>query len=289
MSYYDYYISYTKSGLPSDYIGTSDEDYESDEQEESHRLKNAEKAENKEEKRKKEQKNNVIRLVAGYKNTEQIQNKIIKIIFNDGLDCMINRYMRKEFLSYEYVDIAKQSNGLLILLKGFLKNVCGYTLTQDFINEINCFVENVYININLDIAYKRVGRIQQFIHEKMDRKNGINAHLNLPVKQIRDLLSTSRLHLNIHDIKNKDAFSLLYMINRSKQESDFEKANPSHVSLPKGKKYIKNWKVRHMMSLAYFLLPSDRIKIKEIMELDINLQRSKYITAIVDIYMSEKS
>ena len=78
-----------------------------------------------------------IKLIAGLNNKEQIQNKIIKKLFHDSLDYMINRYAIKESLPLEYVKIAQQDNCLDILIKGFLKKVGGYVLTSEIVDEIN--------------------------------------------------------------------------------------------------------------------------------------------------------
>jgi hypothetical protein len=222
------------------------------------------------------------KLIAGLNDKDQIQNKIIKKLFRDKLDYMIVRYANKEFLSFEYIKIAKQPNCLKILINGFLKQVGKYVLTKEINDEIDSFIETIYINDDLEIVYHRVAKIQKFIHDKIDEKHGKNAHIDLPVKQIRDLLSTARLHLNIQDFMYKDINSIAYLINQSILASEAEIKNPTPVILPKGKKYIKNWRVRHMRPLIYFN-PVEN-KIHEILDLDKNMSTNRFKSLILFIY-----
>jgi len=225
-----------------------------------------------------------VKLIAGLSHKRQIQNKIVKKLINDGLDRMICRYAQKENLSLEYVEIAQQKNCLSILINGFLKKFGNYALTKELIIQVNNIIEDIYINDELEIVYKRVSKIQKFLHGKIDEKHGKASHLNIPVKPIKDLLSASRLHLNIYDIKYKDINSLLYLFCRSKEASDAELAKPSKIALAKNKRYVKNWQVRHMKSLIYLFPQLDRSKIHRIMNLDKDLPIDDFKKSILDIY-----
>jgi hypothetical protein len=233
----------------------------------------------------KKKKSTAIKLIAGLNNKEQIQNKIIKKLFHDELDYMINRYAKKESLPIEYIKIAQQQNCLEILIKGFLKKDGEYVLTSEIIDEINSFIEIIYMNDDLEIVYQRVAKIQKFIHGKIDAKHGQDAHLNITVKHIRNLLSACRLHLNLYDFKYKDINSLIYIIDKSKEASDAEMINPTKVVIPKGKKYIKNWRVRHMKTLFYFT-PIEK-KINKILHLKTDTSINQFKALILHIYSLE--
>ena len=231
-------------------------------------------------------KHEAIKLIAGLDNCAQIKNKLIKKIFHDNLDDMIIRYAEIESLPKEHVKIVKLNNCLEILIKGFFKKVGGFVLTSNLIDEIDSFIESIYINDDLKIVYERVSEIQRFIHENIDFKYGSNAHQKLPVKHIKNLLSASRLHLNIYDIKYMDSCPLILLIERSNEASTAEKINNKKISLPKGKKYIKNWRVRHMRPLLYFNYESVKIKIQNIYELDDKLPINEFKNNILDAYLN---
>jgi hypothetical protein len=229
------------------------------------------------------------KLIAGLNSKEQIQNKIIKKLFNDSLDYMIYRYAKKEALPLEHVKIVQQQNCLAILIKGFLKKVGGFVLNSEIVDEITGFIEVTYMNNDLEIVYDRVAKIQKFIHEKIDKKHGKGAHRNLPIKHIRNLLSASRLHLNIFDIKYMDINSLSYLIDKSRETSNIVMINPTKIALPKGKKYIKNWRVRHMKSLLYYNKRDLRCKIHEISHLDRTLSLNMFKRVVIDICCTDEA
>lgn len=152
------------------------------------------------------------------KNNSEIRTKVIRILLNINIDDSLSNFAKREYLPEKYINLAKQRNCLETLIKSFLKTHLHYSLTSDIINEINYLIDSIYNNIELDIVYNRVKKIQKFIHEKADLKFGNNAFLKLSPKAMRKLLSTSRLHLNIFDSKELEVESLISIITTSKNE-----------------------------------------------------------------------
>ena len=86
------------------------------------------------------------------------------------------------------------------------------------VNEINSLLYTIYNNIEKNIVYERVKKIQKFIHEKADNNYGNNAHITLSPKAMRKLLSTARLHLNIFDARALEPKALMLIIEKSTNE-----------------------------------------------------------------------
>jgi len=220
----------------------------------------------------------ITKIISGLNNNTEIKNKVIKKILLNSLDKMIANYMQKEALPSEFVKVSKQKNGLEILIKYFFKNNGGYILTKELIDEINIFLNDIYENDKLDIVYERVGKIQKFIHQKIDDKYGYGAHLNLDTKKMKNILSASRLHLNIFDIKNYNMNTLIQLIEESKK-------NSFKAYMSSNKFYYPMWKARGMKSLIYFLEPYIQDKIYNIYYLDKGLNTKIFKNKILEIYL----
>lgn len=230
----------------------------------------------------------ITKMVLGLDNPIEIKNKVIRKILLESLDGMIDNYMRKEALPFELVKVSKQRNGLEILIKYFLKNDGGYILTKELIDEINIFLDDIYRNNKFDIVYERVGKIQKFIHQKIDDKYGYGAHLNLNTKKMKNILSASRLHLNIFDIKNYNMNTLIQLIEKSKEKSFREyMSSNNNILLSSNKSYYRMWKARGIKSLIYFLEPSMQNKIYKIYYLDRIKDITLFQDQIISIYLNK--
>ncbi len=226
----------------------------------------------------------VVSLIAGMDSNTKIKNVAIKKLFLGNLDYMIDVYSKREHLPAYYTNIAKQTDCLEILIRGFLKNEGNYVLTSEVIEEIGLFVINIQLNIDFDIVYNRVQKIQKFIHEKVDEKNGENSHLNLYPKTIKNLLSSSRLHLNLQDITNNDTSLLIYLVRQSEKASNEEKASPSTMISSSGEMYTSGKKVRDLRSLIDFGFFNIENKIYDISNLEIYTSLDDFKDKIIDIY-----
>ena len=229
----------------------------------------------------------IIKLIAGLKTNVQIQNKVIKRLFLDNLDCMIGRYSKQQKLPYDYVKVAKQRNCLEILIKGFLKKNGNYILTSGIVREIDLFVEEIYL-MDTDIIYERVRKIQKFIHHKIDEKNGKNTHLALDSRTMKNLLSSARLHLNLEDIKSKDAESLSYLIKQSEYASREEKESPTEMLSSSGEIYTTKKKIKDIKSLIDFGYSEIAHKIYDISNLNINIPLNEFRATVIQIYNKKR-
>lgn len=230
-------------------------------------------------------KSDITNLIAGLENNDKIQDKTIRKLFDINLEYMIGIYSKTELLTYDYIYLAKQKNCINILIKNLLKNTKGYILTSEIVDNIDLFTKNIYANKNRDIVYDRVHKIQQFIHIKINEKYGEGAHLKLPSKKMKDLLSASRLHLNLKDIKNESINSLIHLIKLSEKASINEAKHPVKVMISDlGVSYINYKRVRDMKSLinyGYFDIES---KIFDIANLDKSKPVDEFKRDVIIIY-----
>ena len=256
--------------------------------------KEAEKKEaEKEEAEKKEAKKIAIRVISHLKLNEQVANSIIKKLLRDNLEAMIRRYAENERLPNLYVEIAKQKNSLPRLITGFLKRLNDAVPTREVLDEVDVFCDDIYRNDDLDIAYERVSKLQKFIYGLVDAQEkslpgqGKNNHERLPTVEMKNLLSTARLHFNVMDIRYGSADALYTICDTSKNMSDAEKLSNGEVDLPQGKRHIKNWKVLHLMSILQFQGSEPGRKIGAIRGLDKNKKLESFKREVIAIYSGD--
>jgi cupin superfamily acireductone dioxygenase involved in methionine salvage len=223
----------------------------------------------------------VIKQLSVCQSNIQIRNKIIKILLNTNIDNCISYYAKYEYLPEKYVRLAKENNCLETLIKSFLKAHLHYDITTSICTEINSLLYTIY-NVNEDIVYNRVKKIQKFIHEKADTKYGCNAYLKLSPKAMRKLLSTARLHLNIFDAKVLEAETLISIIEKSRNEH-LKYDNNTKFTFA-GKK-TKRDNTKDFVSLAIMDYSLNSI-IQKMNTLDINEEIVSYREKILSLFKS---
>jgi len=226
----------------------------------------------------------ITKLIASMDSNIKIKNAVIKKLFLGNLDYMIDIYSRQEHLPPSYVNIAKQPDCLEILIRGFLKNEGNFILSSEIIDEINLFATDIQLNINFDIVYNRVQKIQEFLHHKVDEHNGNNSHLNLYPKTIKNLLSSARLHLNLQDIKSTNTDLLIHLVAESEKASNEEKVSPSTMISSSNDMYISSKKIRDLRSLIDFGYNNVGNKIYNITQLEIYTSLDNFKDKIIDVY-----
>ena len=226
----------------------------------------------------------IIELTAGLATTSEIRNSIIKFLYFEQIDKQIQTYALKENLSKSFVNMAKEKQGLKILLKSFFKSKCNFVLDNILINNINFIVQQIYINTNNDIVYYRVSKIQQFIHKTIIEKNGFDTLLKMNKLDMANILSACRLHLEIMDFKYKNIKSILYQYNKTKKYKQKEYYISQQKYLLPNQKYVPRWKINneHFQPIFKNLLNTKELIIK-INDLDLTLDTQLYIKKILTI------
>ncbi len=211
--------------------------------------------------------------IAGFSTNTQIKNYLLKEIFLEYLPAMIKQYQKDENLGNHFIPLAMDECSLILIIKSFYKDH-SVSLTDNNMEEINKFVESIYSDKN-SIVYDRVSKIQTFLHDIIDREKGEFAHLELRVGMMRNILSTSRLHLNIIDIKNFNIEEILYIFHKTQEEQKKESLFPK-AYIPRPKKsskhtqvgFISNWRYEKMKSLYRYMSPLEYSKFLKLANLD---------------------
>jgi len=213
--------------------------------------------------------------IANFSSNNQIKDYLFKETLAEHLPSLIVQYKKEEVLPSKYVTIAMDENCLTILIKEIFKKN-RIALTDNNVQEIDVFVEKIYAN-NRTIVYDRVSELQAFIHNKIDSAKGEFAHLELGVVNMRNLLSASRLHLNIFDIRNFNIDEILYIFYKTQHDKEKESLSPK-VYIPRPKKspkhtqigYIADWRYEKMKSIYDYMDHSTYSKFSKIVSLDTN-------------------
>ena len=192
-------------------------------------------------------------------------DKLSKIFTTELLsiftDNMVENYSTKENLTLEMTTLAKNKRCLFILITRVLTKDAFIDLTDNLSTKINIFISSLYQKNKEKTAYERVGTVQAFIHETINAHYENDAHLLIQSDVMRVVLSTARLHLYLNDFKTLTVSELLEQYKKSNYHASKEKFENTDTRTDKTKKYIKNWKVRHMKSCFNFI-SEDFLKIK---------------------------
>jgi hypothetical protein len=229
------------------------------------------------------QKNELMQHLSGYESNFAIQKYLLKKILSSDEKYMIMRYATSENLPEKYLLVAEKKDGLITLIKGFLKHIAKLNLDEKVVNKIQKLVADIYANNKNQIVYYRVAMIRTFLYQLVDDKYGSVSGQRLPVNHTKNILSACRLHLNLHDMKNKSSVYIEEQIILNKQQYDREmKTEFPSRDYDSTKRFIPHWKARHMKTLMYFNLKKSREVRDEILTLDINIPRENYIKRVTD-------
>lgn len=252
---------------------------------------------------KKKLEKNIIQKIADDESNKQLKSKILRSLWTYNLDLMTIKYAQEENLPIYFYNIAKETNCIEILLKGYFKQKCKVTITNLIHEEIQSFVKLLLINDNSDIIYDRVGKIQEFIHKKTQQFLGKDSHFGIDKSVTRKILSTSRLHLNIFDLKSLQTEKIINILNktnkiRSKEYNNLlnKKNNDKLIEFntssrefydvyfnKMNKKYIKNWYYKNSKTLIDYLDAELVSDIYMVLLLDIKIDKIDFQEEIIKI------
>jgi hypothetical protein len=207
------------------------------------------------------------------KTAEEFRQLLLKIVLDDRLKSMALRYCEFEKLPSDYSDVALQKNVLVGVIDQHIKKL-GIVLSQIEIDELTMLVIQLYNNEENKNIYSRVTDIQSFVHSKAKIYLGDGGELKLNTEMMRKLLSISRLHLNIADIKKGNISLIINELKINKQQRESKQESFPNYLYKAEKRYIKNWKVRHLRSIFYFAMPEEReliqnlLKVKDSVSID---------------------
>lgn len=225
-----------------------------------------------------------IRMLAGLEDKSAMREVLYRKVLSDSVDYMIMRYAKKEDLPAQYIKIVKEENCLGILIRGFLKRVAGLPLDTRLVGEIDNLILTIKENSSREIVYDRVGRIQSFIHGKVNAAQGFGAHIKLPAMHMRNLLSACRLNLNIEEINGRDGGYLLDIAVKSIGAAERESVSPLKLMRLPVKNYIPYWRVRHMKGLSHYAEIRTRGVLSALMMVSDALPFDEFLKGLINAY-----
>ncbi|TDV92879.1 hypothetical protein BDK62_11514 [Halomonas alkaliantarctica] len=224
-----------------------------------------------------------IKVVGGLPRNHDIKLALLRRIHLDSIDVAILRYMAHETLPAYYAGLLKSPQCIERLIEGLFIKVCRITPTPDLSNDIHNLASALRSNPLRQTAYERVGHMQRFIHDTIDRQFGNGASLELPVSPVKNALSAARLHLSIADA-NRSADYIEQLDAASMLAATVEYAQPQHFAAPPGKRARAMWRVRHLRPLSYYFSENHRQLLVTLRTLDEQLPREQFIYQAAMMY-----
>ncbi len=228
-----------------------------------------------------ENKRKLIQIVSGTSGNNAIKDKLTQYIINMERLKSIHRYANIEKLPDQYLSVAKEKNGLKILITTALKSFCFISINSEINKSIEKLIDHIYKNDKQDIAYIRVSQIQTYIHNTVRRIKGKDPLKSLPKKEMRDLLSACRLHLNLRDINTGNSTYIFRQVELNQSAYDREMATSVVEKGSRGSKL--HWKARHFNTLLHFSTPLGRENLNGILSVDTNISEELYIENILNV------
>jgi hypothetical protein len=230
-------------------------DYPDEEAESAQNQKNREELEQ----RKLEHLIHLTKLTAKSISPEDLVENCIKIISNKLLDSAIKKYCYMEKIPQSLAFSTWDLTNLLCIVQQYIDALDASFQIEDK-SRLRILVKSILINEMSDSVYERVGYMRSFI-------NKLNCKKALDKELMRQLLSICRLFINILDINSRDIHYIKNQINKNKFliEKEMESSLPSY----RGKKFIKNWKVRHLRDIIEYAPLSGQSAYNELLGLDI--------------------
>lgn len=216
------------------------------------------------------------KLVGGLPRNHDIKLALLRQVHLDSLDVAIVRYMAREALPAYYAVLLKSPQCIERLIEGLFVKVCHIAPTPDLSDDILHLSNALRSNPLRQTAYERVGQMQRFIHDTIDRQFGDGAALALPVAPVKNALAAARLHLSIADA-NRPADYIEQLDAASARAMTVEYIEPQYFAAPQGKRARARWRVRHLRPLSYYFSQDRRNLLTSLRILDEQLPRGQFI------------
>ncbi len=171
----------------------------------------------------------------------------------------IKRYAEYENIPLEFALLSVERDCIKYLVGFFLNKYLKIPFNTEILDFCKRNTSRWRSNTKLLTPYERTGELQAYLYSICNKHKG--SELQIPSKLMRIILSTARLHFTIMDEANLNPNDLLLLLQKQKEAAENEDTigysnfhNGNSVSRIQNKKYIKNWRKRH---LKPFLLESD--------------------------------
>lgn len=163
------------------------------------------------------------------------------------------RYARYEKIPTEFALVALNDDCLKYLVGVFLKRHLFATFTPQILMECKELTKKWQLNLELATPYERTGEFQSYLHRLANSWPGDRGELKISAKLMRIILSAARLHFSYTDEKNLSVSALSKVVAAQIKAAELEATSSEDdffrnacLSSTTTKKYIKNWRKRHL-------------------------------------------
>ena len=208
--------------------------------------------------------------------TSEVRMRLSQYILEVEKEQIVDRYSNRERLPAEFKAAALRSDAVPILIKSFLAKVLGVYPAPQVNNEILELSSATSRNGERRPAYDRVGDIQKYLHRKADEARGPGAHLDLPGKVMRHLLSSSRLHISLHDMFGSSTAYWETIWDAEMAASMREAATPRAGFIPVDKRRIRQWRVPQLKPLTHYATRRARSILRALSNISLELPLDEY-------------
>jgi len=220
------------------------------------------------------------RIIAGLRVKSAVRAKLVRHLMREETDAAIASYLQRERIPIAYHAIVRLDDCIEILVRGIFYKVAALPRKAALDTEVARLCASLKANEEKLIAYERVGVLQRFVHEKLRLHGDAGTVGRVGVAPMRCLLSVARLHLNLLDLRARDAGYALYMNEVSNARASLEYLSPSPPPLSvEGKRVYPRWRVRHLRPLSYFYRRKARRRLSALLTLDIEMAFDAFVEA----------
>jgi hypothetical protein len=183
-----------------------------------------------------------------------------KIVFSrlkrSSHDKDIKRYAKKENIPLEFALLSSLDDCIKNLVGFFLKKHLSISFNTEILDSCKNLSSRWQSNIQSLTPYERTGEFQKYVYSICNKHQG--SELNIPSKLMRIILSTARLHFTIMDEMNLNPSDLLVLLKKQTAAANNEYYagysnfyNNDSVPRMQNKKYVPNWRKRHLMPFVF--------------------------------------
>lgn len=198
-----------------------------------------------------------LKITAHAKNPNELVETTLRLVVSEILKSAVSRFCQLENLPNNFISCSWDRASFESIISQYLMAL-GVNFGVIQREELKKFLNSVFRNTREFSIYDRVGLLRDFVVS-------LKGTQELDKELMRQLLSISRLFINVIEFKNQSPHYLYKQIQLIKAEEERERM----LSLPsyRGKKFVKNWKVRHLRSLLDYASKSKVHTYNEILKI----------------------
>lgn len=227
-------------------------------------------------------------LVSLLPTTLEVRMRVSQYILEAEKEQIVDGYAKRERLPAEFKAAALRADAVPVLIKSFLAKALGIYPNPEVNSEILDLSSATIRNEFRRPAYERVSDIQKYIHHKAEEARGSGAHLGLPNKFMRYLLSSCRLHLSLQDLFGPSTAYWETIWDAEISASSREVETPSSGFMPADKRRIDHWRAPHKKPLTHYARSRTRTILQSLSNISLERPLDEYRKAALAAVRGEQ-